>query len=388
MNGDTARTETQCAVGRDTSNGEHETAFFGTCHEALIAAAPQGATIQAVGFDSVDPFLRAGYRAVDADADVVLARGGEREFDAARRKCNANAKLILCPTHAYPAAATAFYRTTDDAFASIEHGTKPFAAVFDKTDTDRNLASIFGEIVALDLCAFDCLFGARMRGDNADISLIAQTAALVSELTETVAPIAKDRRRAAAALVEAGKKAARLVENNPQLLHCSGAAQMAEAVRMLYSAEERPIAMRGESEMLLCAFVSDFYMKNLESKTIEFPPDNNKRIDSICEYFKTDIRSACVHTSAIFPPLKMRLCEYRRKEFREEFAKKLFDLRRRGAAAWRVFKRLYPDDGYGLKTLIDREDLGLCLALAPDVLTADSMLSFLKQTGRLEKYIV
>ena len=57
-------------------------------------------------------------------------------------------------------------------------------------------------------------------------------------------------------------------------------------------------------------------------------------------------------------------------------------------AAWLVFTRLYPDDGYSLKSLVDKTDIGICLALAPDVFNADTMLSFLKQTGRLEKYIV
>ena len=66
----------------------------------------------------------------------------------------------------------------------------------------------------------------------------------------------------------------------------------------------------------------------------------------------------------------------------------LNEIKRRHSAAWQLFTRLYPDDGYGLKTLIDKTDIGICLALAPDVFAADTMLSFLKQTGRLEKYIV
>ena len=92
--------------------------------------------------------------------------------------------------------------------------------------------------------------------------------------------------------------------------------------------------------------------------------------------------------SAVYPPLKMRLCEYRRAEFRGEQMKLLAEVKNRQAAAKQVFKRLYPDDGYGLKTLVEKPDLGLCLSLAPDVFAADSMLTFLKQTGRLDKYMV
>lgn len=369
----------------DFLRDDAETSFYGNALEALSAVAPSGSTVKAIGFDSVDMFLRAGYRAVECDADVVIARGGEREFELARNdNCK---KLILCPTHAYAAAATRTYRATDSVFSYMETGVKPVAVVFDVNDVDKNLASIFGEFLALDLCAFDCAFGARMRGEQIDGSA-ESVARMVSELTDALRPVDKDRARAAAVLVEYGKKAARLTEKYPRLLHASGAAQMAESIRMLYHAEDRALSMRGETEAMLYGYLIDFYIKNLEGGQIEFPPDNNKRITRLCEYFKADVRRACIYASAIYPPLKMRLCEYRRDEFRAEFLHMLSAIKRRRIAAWGIFKRLYPDDGYCLKTMIDTSDIGICLALAPDVFPADSMLSFLKQTGRLEKYIV
>ncbi|MDE6402026.1 MAG: hypothetical protein K2L54_05365 [Clostridiales bacterium] len=365
---------------------EADTLHFTTALEALKAAAPQGSTVRVIGFDRADVFLRAGYRVADGEADVTIARGGEREFDTARKtECK---KLILAPTHAYAAADSPLYRTKDKAFAILRRGKKPFAAVFDPKDADKNLASLFGETVALDLAAFDLTFGAYMRGERIDERITTDVAKLVTETTSELKTHEKDRNKAAVILTRAGEKAARLVERTPELLHNSGAAQTAEALRMLYAAEDRPLGMRGETEMLLSAYVTEFYIKSLTTVKTEFPPDNNRRIDSVCEYFGTDVRRACVYAAAIFPPIKMRLYEYRREEFRTEQLRMLYDIKRRHSAAWQVFKRLYPDDGYGLKTLIDKTDLGICLALAPDVFAADTMLSFLKQTGRLEKYIV
>ncbi len=363
-----------------------ETEFYASVGDALAAVAPAGSTVYAVGFDSLDGFLRAGYRVSGGDADVAIARGGEREFAKARTV--RFRKLVLAPTHAHATAASPVYRATDGAFGVMLHGDKPDAAVFDKADIDRNLASVFGELVALDLCAFDLAFGARMRGDAPDVRLCAEVGALVSATTAALKNKEKNRAAAAEILTDAGMKAARLVERVPALLHASGAAQTAEAVRMLYAAEERPLGMRGETEMLLSAVMTDFYVKNLGGDTLAFPPDNNRRIDSVCEYFNTDLRRACVYMSAVYPPLKMRLCEYRRAEFRGEQMKLLAEVKNRQAAAKQVFKRLYPDDGYGLKTLVEKPDLGLCLSLAPDVFAADSMLTFLKQTGRLDKYMV
>lgn len=369
-----------------SGNADTQTAFYPNVFDALNAVAPKGSTVRTVGFDRADGFLRAGYRVVDGDADITIARGGEREFDTARKtKCR---KLILVPTHAYSAAATALYKTQDTAFAVMVNGQKPTAAVFDCNDVDRNYASVFGEIAALDLAAFDYAFGACMRGERMDAELVGDVAKLITELTAELKLCEKNRPLIAKALVRAGEKAARIIESAPKLLHNSGAAQTAEALRMLYSAEDRTLGMRGETEMLLAQYVTEFYIKSLTTVKPEFPPDNNKRIDSVCEYFHTDIRRACVYTTAIYPPIKMRICEYRRDEFRAEQMRMLTELKKRQSAAWQVFKRLYPDDGYGLKTLVDKTDIALCLALAPDVFAADTMLSFLKQTGRLEKYIV
>lgn len=369
---------------------DREPAFFGSVMEALSAAAPKGSTVQAIGFDTLDCFLREEYRPVERDADVVIARGGEREF--LRGRCAAknteNAKLILCPTRDYAAAATSAYIRYDGAFAVRDNGEPPFATVIDQAEIDRNLASIFGEIVSLDLNAFDMTFAARMRGDNPDTETVDEVASLVTATTEALCDKEKNRDTCASVLADAGKRAAKIVSSAPELLHCSGAAQVAEAMRMLYAAEERATSLRGETQMILSAYVSDFYIKNLNGEELLFPPDNNKRIDSVCEYFGADLRRACVHLAPIYPPIKMRLCEYRRDEFRNETARLIAGVKKRRLAAESVFRRLYPDDGYSLKTLVDPTDLGICLALAPDVFAADSMLSFLKQTGRLERYIV
>ena len=361
--------------------------FYTTALDAIRALMPEGSVVRPIGFDRADIFLRAGYRIADGErADITIARGGEREFDIARGF--SDRYFILCPTHAFAAAATDRYRTNDKVFAIMRHGRKPDAVVIDKTDVDRNLASIFGEIVSLDLCAYDYTFGAYMRGERTDVELVQNVAKLVTDLTAELRSNEKNISEITESLARAGEKAARIVESAPLLLHASGAAQTAEALRMLYTAEDRPLGMRGEIEMLVGRYVTEFYIKNLTSGKLEFPPDNGKRIDSVCEYLGADIRRACVYASPIYPPTKMRLCEYRRTEFRAEQMRMLAALKSRQTAAFAVFKRLYPDDGYGLKSLIDPTDLGLCLALAPDVFAADSMLSFLKQSGRLEKYIV
>ncbi|MCH5351395.1 MAG: hypothetical protein J1F39_05470 [Clostridiales bacterium] len=361
--------------------------YYSTLAEALSSTAPAGSTVKPIGFDNAEIFLRAGYRTVERDQDVTVVRGGETEFAAARKEA-LSSKLIVVPTHDYAAAATSRYRAESKAFARMKEGALPHAAVFDANELNENAASIFGELIALDMCAYDMTFASRMRGESVDVETPQRVAHLLSSATDKLRTREKDRRHVEEVLTEAGKTAAKIVEECPKLLHCSGAAQTYEAHRMLCRAENRQLGMRGETEAVICFAVCDFYIKNITDNSFRFPPDNARRIDSVCEYFGADIRCAAIYADPIYPPIKMRLYEYRRNEFRAEITKLLAGVKSRQAAAVQVFKRLYPDDGYGVRSLVDKTDLPLCLALAPDVFAGDSMLSFLKQTGKLEEYIV
>ena len=362
-----------------------KTLFFCDELSAIKAASPEGGTVCVVGNVDEQSILRAGYRVIKDNGDICLARGGEDEFALARKK--AYKKLIVSPTHDYPAAACGIFRAEKCLYAEMIACDKPFAAVFDKSLMIDNRAELFGEIVALDLSAFDMDFCARMEGRRTD-DTAKKAAALITELTASLKKAEKDEDAQKEALICAGKTAAAIVADSPKLLHASGAAQAAEAYRMLLKNENRKSYMRGETEMLFGTYITDFYMKSLNADGFYFPPDNNKRIDSITSSLGADIRRACLHVEPIYPPQKLMLYEYRVKEFRLELMRALNGIAKRRMDAWQVFKRLYPDDGYCLKHMLDRTDAPLCVALAPDVFKANSMLSYLKQTGRLEKYVI
>ena len=367
---------------------DDETLFFDDVLSALKAAGPEGSTVHTVGFDNTDFVLRAGYRVTDGDCDICISRGGQREFFTARNV--SYRRLIISPTHDYPASACSVFRSETKSFAELRACKKPFAVVFDKSAAHKNHASLFGEIMSLDLAAFDMEFGARMDGRRVGGEAAFQIAALITELTAALRRAEKDCDAQKELLVNAGRRAAELVAETPALLHASGAAQATEAYRMLCRAENRTIGMRGETEMLFGAYITDFYIKSLVSTAskIYFPPDNNRRIDSITANLGTDVRRACVHIAPIYPPQRLRLCEYRVREFKHELTRALTDISKRRTEAWQIFKRMYPDDGYCLKTLLDKTDVPLCIALAPDVFKSNSLLSFLKQAGRLEKYVI
>lgn len=363
------------------------TMFYTELSAALKSLAPEGSAVFAIGFDDTTELLRAGYKLADSceTAFLTVARGGTAEFEQAKR--TATDRLVLCPIRDYCSVATEYYRAHDKAFAVTKVGKKPDAAVFDSRLIDSP-ASVFGELAALELCAFDYMFGAVLRGESCDRTLSAAVAELVAELTAALKGKEKDDAHVRSALITACQTAARLIEKTPALLGCSGATQTYEALRMLCTHESRSVPPRGDAEMLLAVSLTDFYIKNAAAEKPLFPPNNGKRIDSVCEYLGADLIRATVYVSPVYPPKKLKLCEYRCREFGREQLQMLCDMRGRLANAFSVFKRLFPDDGYALKNMIPAEDIGICIALAPDVFAADSMLSYFKQTGLLEKLIV
>lgn len=363
------------------------TEFYPDIMTALTSTAPSGSSVFAVGFENTDVFLRAGYKLADTsdNAFVTVARGGEEQTAIGKR--TAKNKLILCPTRDYCATVTKFYPDTDKGFAVTKAGKQPDAVVFDPQEI-ASPATTFGELAAMELCAFDYAFGSIMRGATADAEVQSAVAGLVTDITAKLKGKEKDEAFVRTALTDACKRAAQIVEKTPELFRCSGAAQTYEAARMLFRHEAREPLPRGDAEMLLAVSLTDFYIKNIGAKQPLFPPDNNKRIDSVCEYLGADLIRSTVYVSPIYPPQKLKLCEYRCREFRTEQLQTLCNARNRLAAAFSVFKRLFPDDGYSLKDMIPTEDIGICIALAPDVYAADSMLSYFKQTGLLEKLII
>ena len=56
--------------------------------------------------------------------------------------------------------------------------------------------------------------------------------------------------------------------------------------------------------------------------------------------------------------------------------------------AKRLFRRMYPDDGYSLKGKIEPSDLKLCMALAPDTFAVTgSALTLMREFGLLERWL-
>lgn len=176
--------------------------------------------------------------------------------------------------------------------------------------------------------------------------------------------------------------------DNSRLL--SGAeSSTAHILNILFAHETREIKYRGESEFLASRVIVPLY-KNILTLNPEFfvpPPDNNLRVDIMQEFLGLGESVISGNMRQIMSPLMIRLTGYRFREYRAELLENLKEYNLLLDKAWRVFKRLYCDDGYSLIGYLDPSDLALSLALAPDLKNKYTMLSYLKDHGLTEEYI-
>ena len=144
--------------------------------------------------------------------------------------------------------------------------------------------------------------------------------------------------------------------------------------------------LQGELQFVFGAVLSSLYKKHLiRRRTFVSPPDNNYRLEQIASFFGTSEYRAVRMLEPQISGKQAGLIEYKLREYAPDLKEKL----RRNVGlyklAFRTFKRLHLDDGYALSGL--GADLSLCIALSPDIVKGNGMLTALKRLGDLDGYI-
>lgn len=143
----------------------------------------------------------------------------------------------------------------------------------------------------------------------------------------------------------------------------------------------------GTLEFIYAAVLSSLYKSHvMYRRSFVPPPDNNYRLGQISELFGI---SEFVAVKTVLRQMSAAECElvcYKIKEYSGELIEKLGKNINLYRLAFRTFKRLMPDGGYSLYDLVN-DDIPLCLALAPDLVSGEGMLTQLKRLGELDRYI-
>lgn len=166
---------------------------------------------------------------------------------------------------------------------------------------------------------------------------------------------------------------------------------VAHALELLFTNEEREILPHGEVEMIASRVIGRLYKTVLSNipQFLTFPPDLHLRMDALKEYLGlSEAKSAALALKVNNDAKNHRLMSYRLKEYKTELILECIRINKLLDMAWKVFKRMHADDGYELLNYFTANEVGIALALASDLSENFTFLTYLKNAGLLEEYIV
>jgi len=310
---------------------------------------------------------------IDDDVRLIAAYGGESEADCAKL-LGKERKLPVYFVAAASAAITALTpqcRVWCGTALRLSEGAVPVGAAIDERACElaKDLPDAFGGICAATAGVFDS--EAYLRAVGKSVSPEVREEAF--NLAYRALDCAKKGRNASGLCVELARISLRLASlaQSAGLAFVRGAADdCARTAQMLFAREERAQCGR---------FVSG-------ESGFTPPPDNNYRAEKLCEYLGFDELTAA--RAAISRMKNAELAAYRVREYREELGLLACDCVKVFDEAKRLFRRMYPDDGYSLKGKIEPSDLKLCMALAPDTFAVTgSALTLMREFGLLERWL-
>ncbi len=330
------------------------------------------------------------------DTRLILGVGGGAVPDIAKyvaKACRIPAALVLTQTDGL----TALSQTSSLLSDGIERVYKTCAPEFIIADTDiisrcpsSYTASAMGRLCAKLISLFDWYFSHIVNGEYFCANIYEQAFEIIETAVFAVIKAVKEGRNANVLLSEQCLKFSALTQLCGSSRIINGAdSQASHALELLFKFEEREIKSRGENEFLFGRIIIKMYKQVILQKKDFFlpPPDNNLRLEKLTEYFGLQELAAAKLLRPLEPAVNTKLTLYRVGEYRAELFSQCCRIDSLFTAAWPAFKRLYEDDGFSLINYLDKTDISLSLALAPDVKDRFTMLAFMKNAGYLEGYL-
>ncbi|MCL2847647.1 MAG: iron-containing alcohol dehydrogenase [Firmicutes bacterium] len=248
------------------------------------------------------------------------------------------------------------------------------------------LACSYGEIISKAISVFDYKASGVLNDEHfcSDIHLVAY-----SIIDDTLRSVMSD------------KDIIKLTENSLKLsslcqlvksdkIISGGEVAVASTAHTLMRYEERQARLKGEREILLAKTLASLYQGFLSAKSNFFspPPDNNKRLECMEEFLGLKQTDTIKLIRRILPIKKSKLAQYMLNEYRDELLLEASLNTARVAKGTKIFKRFYLDDGFSLEGFLDNSTVALSIAFAPDLSDNYLLLSYMKDMGLLDEYLL
>lgn len=253
-----------------------------------------------------------------------------------------------------------------------------------------NLMGAYGEIVSKLIALFDSYYNEFILG-NSSCPLVREAALnIITLLVDGASAHMRGEGILMSYLSTASLRLSMLSQAEENCVWLVGGAEQAAAsLTSLFKYEQRECRSSGEHQFLAANVLIKLYKNALVMrKVFTPPPDNNKRMEALAEnYGISEVKASCFLRPLISGKELSLIC-YRLSEYNVELSDIIEGIYLYFAKAYKTFKRLYSDDGFSLLNYFDSLDMSLCIGIAPDVVWADTLLTYMKNQGLLENYIL
>lgn len=257
-----------------------------------------------------------------------------------------------------------------------------------KSEDNINLPSTFAFIFSTYLALFDWDISALLFGEQICSFIFLEVKKIVKTLLDSIKQLPKQSNRLKHLLIEANTNLAQIIESTESRLLFSGATQAAAALCLLFKYEERPLINFFDISFLFTPIIAKTYAAFLEMDQLFcFPPNNIKHINKMHEYLGI---SEALAFSLLKNKQKIdyKLIEYRLKIYKKELLSHIYDVIGVFDQAYPIYLRLYEDDGFFLKDFMSSLDISLSIGLGASVLKGNTLLSYMRDKGLLDRYII
>lgn len=253
-------------------------------------------------------------------------------------------------------------------------------------------AAAFGSITSRLIALFDWKFSHIVRGEKLCRAIYETALGEIDGVLARLKGVTRDERGIKETLTESGLRLSALAcMSGGSRLFSGGDTACALALQTLFAHEGRKSRLQGENEFLFALLLTECYPKLFTVRKEQGflpPPDNNMRLEKLKEFFGVNERAAAQSITPYVPEKLLSLYDYRINEYSDELKEELKMLQVRLRAAYKIFKRLYSDDGYSLQNYMEESEARLCLALAPEMRAKFTALTHLKNTGVTDAYLL
>ena len=334
---------------------------------------------------------------IPEDTKALIAVGGGRVFDLVKY---ASVKLRLpyfgvmtsLSSDTYLSPFAVLYHKS---FKEIYVTKAPLGLIADANilsgSGEALIAAGYGLIVSKSIALLDWRFSSRLTGEKYCRDLADVASAGIADAGNLSGALMQNDKSALIALCEILLRLSLI----SQLLKSSrlsngGETHVCHALEALLAAQNRQTRLYGENLFLSAAFLSKVYCAFLKDELTDFipPPDLGLRAEKMAEIFDVPEGPALSRIKPYLTDGAYSLTGYKFKEYRGDTLAEAQKARQAVENAMRVYKRLYSDAGFWMNGYLREPDYKTALALAPDYREKYTVLTYMRDLGLLDKYLI